>query len=178
MTTQPPVDSVPVLSTQRLILRRMCLDDAPFMLDLLNQPSWLRFIGDRGVTNLQQARDYIANGAMASYQRFGFGFFVVEMKGQPGAIGTCGLAKRDYLEDVDLGYALLPQYWSQGFASEASIGVIEYARNVLKLPRLVATTTRDNTISIRLLEKLGFRLRETFVQGEKRETLNLFVLEL
>lgn len=155
----------------------MCLDDAAFMLDLLSQPSWLRYIGDRGVTNLDQARNYITNGALASYQRFGFGFWVVEVRGHRVPIGTCGLAKRDYLDEVDLGYAFLPQYWARGFATEASAGVIEYARAVLALPRLVAITTPDNVTSMRVLEKLGFRLRNSFV-GEKAETLSLFGLEL
>ncbi len=167
-----------VLSTPRLTLRRMCVDDAAFMLGLLNQPSWLRFIGDRGVTTLEQARNYITNGALQSYARLGFGFYVVELAGQAVPIGICGLAKRSYLDDVDLGYALLPDYWSQGFALEAAAGVLELSRNVLKLPRLLAITSQDNRGSIRVLDKLGFAFRQIIVHPDTAESLNMFVLEL
>ena len=167
-----------VLTTQRLTLRRLCVDDAAFMLGLLNQPSWLRFIGDRGVSTLQQARAYITNGALQSYARFGFGFYLVELKAQRVPIGICGLAKRDYLDHVDLGYALLPQYWSQGLAHEAAAGVVEFGRNVLGLGRLVAVTTPDNDSSIRVLEKLGFRFEQTIVHPDTAERLKLFTVEL
>jgi len=169
---------VQVLATQRLTLRTMCVADAAFMLDLLNQPSWLRFIGDRGVTNLQQARSYITNGALQSYQRLGFGFYVVELNAQQVPIGICGLTKRDYLPDVDLGYALLPQYWSRGLASEAAAGVLEYSRTVLRLPRLAAITSPDNHTSIRLLEKLGLRYEQTIVHPDTQEPLKLFAIAL
>jgi len=145
---------VHVLTTQRLTLRRLCVDDAAFMLGLLNQPSWLRFIGDRGVSTLQQARAYITNGALQSYARFGFGFYLVERQ------------------------ALLPQYWSQGLAHEAAAGVVEFGRNVLGLGRLVAVTTPDNDSSIRVLEKLGFRFEQTIVHPDTAERLKLFTVEL
>lgn len=156
----------------------MCVDDAAFMLDLLNQPSWLRFIGDRGVTNLQQACSYITNGAMQSYQRCGFGFYVVELRTRRAPIGICGLTKRDYLPDVDLGYALLPDYWSQGFAFEAAAGVVEFSRTVLGLPRLAAITSLDNQASIRVLEKLGMRHERTIEHPDTHEQLNLFGIDL
>jgi RimJ/RimL family protein N-acetyltransferase len=167
-----------VLATQRLILRKMCVADAAFMLDLLNQPSWLRFIGDRGVTNLEQARQYITHGALQSYQRLGFGLYVIELSTQPVPIGICGLTKRDYLPDVDLGYALLPQYWSRGLAFEAAAGVLEYSRTVLRLPRLAAITTLDNQPSIRVLEKLGMHGEQTIVHPQTHEALLLFSIAL
>jgi RimJ/RimL family protein N-acetyltransferase len=169
---------VHVLATQRLTLRKMCVDDAAFMLGLLNQPGWLRFIGDRGVTNLEQARSYITNGAMQSYKRLGFGFYVAELSAQRIPVGICGLAKRDYLPDVDLGYALLEQYWSRGLASEAAAGVLEYSRTVLRLPRLAAITSLDNHSSIRVLQKLGLRYQQTIVQPQTREELKLFGIDL
>jgi RimJ/RimL family protein N-acetyltransferase len=170
--------AVTVLATQRLTLRKMCIDDAAFMLDLLNQPSWLRFIGDRGVTTEAAARKYIANGAMQSYQRFGFGFYVVELTTEGVPIGICGLTKRDYLPDVDLGYALLPQYWSRGLAGEAAAGVIEFSRSVLQLPRLAAITSLDNDASIRVLEKLGMRFEQIILHPETHEQLKLFGIDL
>lgn len=156
----------------------MCVDDAAFMLDLLNQPSWLRFIGDRGVTTLAQARKYIANGAMQSYQRLGFGFYVAELIAEQVPIGICGLTKRDYLPDVDLGYALLPQYWSRGLAAEAAAGVLEFSRSVLRLPRLAAITSLDNDASIRVLEKLGMRFEQIILHPETHEQLKLFGIDL
>ncbi len=170
--------TVHVLTTQRLILRRLCVDDAAFMLGLLNQPSWLRFIGDRGVTTLQQARNYITDGALQSYARFGFGFYAVELEQGSVPIGICGLAKRDYLEDVDLGYALFPQYWSQGLAHEAAAGVVQLARDMLGLSRLVAITSPDNRSSVRVLEKLGFGYDRTIVHPDTAEQLQLFAIEL
>ena len=167
-----------VLTTQRLLLRRLSIDDAGFMLGLLNQPSWLRFIGDRGVTTVQQARAYITNGALQSYARFGFGFYLIELQAQRVPIGICGLAKRDYLEDVDLGYALLPEYWSRGLAHEAAAGVVQLSRDVLGLQRLVAITSLDNDSSIRVLDKLGFRYERTIVHPETAEQLKLFGIEL
>jgi RimJ/RimL family protein N-acetyltransferase len=164
----------PVLTTERLTLRKMCLADAAFMLNLLNQPSWLRFIGDRGVTNLQQAHNYITNGALQSYQTLGFGFYVVELSAQQVPIGICGLTKRDYLPDVDLGYALLPQYWARGLAFEAAAGVLDFSRTVLRLPRLAAITSLDNHTSIRVLEKLGLRYEQTIMHPDTQEQLRLF----
>jgi RimJ/RimL family protein N-acetyltransferase len=169
---------VHVLATQRLNLRRLCVEDAAFMLGLLNQPAWLRFIGDRGVSTVEQARNYIINGALQSYARFGFGFYLVELKVAGTPIGICGLAKRDYLTDVDLGYALLPQFWAQGLAREAAAGVLDLARNVLQLRRLVAITTFDNDSSIRVLDKLGFSYERAIVHPETAERLKLFSVEL
>lgn len=148
------------------------------MLGLLNQPSWLRFIGDRGVTNLQQARAYITKGPLQSYERRGFGFYMVELNEPQVPVGICGLTKRDYLPDVDLGYALLPQYWSKGLAAEAAAGVVDYSRNVLRLPRLAAITSLDNHSSIRVLEKAGLCFEQIILHPETREQLKLFGIDL
>src|ERR1044071_1099016 len=146
-----------ILETDRLILRWLSADDAEFILGLLNEPSWLRFIGDRGVRTIEAARDYILKGPVEMYARLGFGVYAVELKEGGIPIGTCGLIKRDSLDDVDIGYSLLPQYWSKGYAFEAASAVMEYAKDVLGLKRIVAITTTDNHSSARLLEKLGLR---------------------
>ena len=109
-----------VLETKRLILRRLCADDAEFILELLNQPSFLRYIGDKGVRNTEDAIRYIQTGPVASYDRFGFGLYLVELKESDVSIGMCGLLKRETLPDVDIGFAFLPGYWSQGYAFEAA----------------------------------------------------------
>lgn len=144
-----------ILQTGRLNLRKVSLDDAEFIVELLNDSAFLRFIGDKGVRTTEDARQYILTGPMDSYERHGFGLWLVELKGSNTRIGICGLLKRDTLSDVDLGFAFLPQYRSKGYAFESATAVMEYARTVLGLRRVVAITDDDNAGSIRVLEKLG-----------------------
>lgn len=146
-----------IVETERLTLRRLTVDDAEFVFALLNEPSWLRFIGDKGVRTLEDARAYIENGPLAMYQRFGFGLYVTERRTDGVPMGMCGLIKRDGLDDVDIGFAFLPAYWGRGYAFEAAAAVMEYGRNVIGLTRIVAITAPDNESSARLLEKLGLR---------------------
>ena len=167
-----------VLETDRLILRWLSADDAEFILGLLNEPSWLRFIGDRGVRTIEAARDYILKGPVEMYARLGFGVYAVELKEGGIPIGTCGLIKRDSLDDVDIGYSLLPQYWSKGYAFEAASAVMEYAKDVLSLKRIVAITTTDNHSSARLLEKLGLRFERMVRLPDDTQELRLFAKEL
>jgi [ribosomal protein S5]-alanine N-acetyltransferase len=144
-----------VVETDRLVLRRVTLADAPFILELLNDPDWLRFIGDKGVRTLEDARGYIETGPLASYARHGFGLYVVTRKADPAPIGLCGLVKRDVLPDVDVGYALLPEHRGRGYAHEAAAAVLRFARDEVGLARIAAITNSENERSIRVLEKLG-----------------------
>jgi RimJ/RimL family protein N-acetyltransferase len=144
-----------LLETERLRLRQLSLDDAAFILELLNQPSYVRFIGDRGVRTADDAERYIAQGPMESYRRFGFGLWMVEMKEGHLPVGLCGLIRREELDDIDIGFAFPPQFWGQGFATEAARAVMAYGRETLKLKRIVAIVSPDNERSIKLLEKLG-----------------------
>jgi ribosomal-protein-alanine N-acetyltransferase len=146
---------VRVLQTERLSLRRLTLDDAEFIVDLLNDSSFLRFIGDKGVRTAEDARQYILTGPMASYERYGFGLWLVELKGSTTPVGICGLLKRDTLSEVDIGFAFLPRYRSMGYAIESAAAVLDYGRNVLGLERVVAIANHDNAASIRVLEKIG-----------------------
>lgn len=162
-----------VLETTRLVLRWLEVEDAEFILALLNEPSFLRFVGDKGVRSIADARDYILHGPIASYERFGFGLFRTELKtGVP--IGICGLLKRDSLEDVDVGFALLPEYWGQGYAFEAASAVLTYARDVFALQRIVAITDPDNFASIKVLEKLGLRFERMVKLSEGTPEIKLF----
>jgi RimJ/RimL family protein N-acetyltransferase len=149
-----------VLETDRLNLRRLSTDDAEFILKLLNEPSWLRFIGDKGVRTIADARDYILKGPVESYERFGFGLYLVELKENGTPIGICGLIKRESLKDVDLGFAFLPKFWGAGYAYESASAVMAYGRSGFDLNRIVAVTTPDNHSSIKVLEKLGFRFEQ------------------
>ena len=162
-----------VLQTERLRLRQMAPADAAFMLGLLNDPAWHRFIGDRGIRTVEAARDYIRAGPMAMVARLGFGFYIVELKAHGCPIGVCGLAKRDFLDDVDIGYAFLPQYGGQGYALEAAWGVMAHAAQ-LGLRRIVATVRPGNSASIRLLEKLGLRFERTIEAPDTAHELQLF----
>lgn len=152
----------------------MMLADAPFMLGLLNEPSWLRFIGDRGVRTLEDARSYILSGPMGMYDRLGVGFCVVEARGSREPLGICGLAKRDFLDDIDLGFALLPRYWGHGYAHESASEVLRDAETRLKLRRIVATTRLDNIASQGLLERLGFQFERLIVRPDTGRTLRLY----
>ena len=165
-----------VLETQRLTLREMTFDDAPFILELVNEPGWLRFIGDKGVRNLDDARNYIRQGPMASYARHGFGLYVVSVKGDATPIGTCGLLKRDTLPDVDIGYALLERYRGHGYAHEAAAGMIEHARGKLGLTRIMAITNPDNEASGKVLTKIGMRFETMMRLTEKEAPVKLFAL--
>ena len=146
-----------VLDTENLSVRLFSMDDAEFISTLLNEPSFIENIADKGIRTLEDAKSYLLNGPMASYKRFGFGLWLVELKDCDVPIGMCGLLKRDFLEDVDIGYAFLPEYCSQGYALEVSSAVIRYARGQLGLKKVVAIVNDDNLRSIRLLGKLGFR---------------------
>jgi ribosomal-protein-alanine N-acetyltransferase len=147
---------VDVVETDRLSLRPFTEDDAAFVLGLLNEPSFISNIGDRGVRTIEDARGYIVNGPLASYGRFGFGLYVVELKAPAIPIGICGILWREQLPDPDLGFAFLPAYWSQGYGLESATAVRDYARATLGLRRLLAIVNPANEPSIRLLEKLGF----------------------
>lgn len=153
------------------------LDDGTFFLRLLNEPSFLRFIGDRGVRTLEDAERYIAERLIESYVRNGFGLWVVERKHTPGPIGICGLVKRDALPDPDIGFAFLPEYWSNGFAYESAAGVRDYAFTTLRLPRLLAVANADNVASIALLEKLGLVFARPLDLATNAAPVRLFELE-
>ena len=163
-----------VIETERLRLRRLSEEDAAFILRLVNDPDWLRFIGDRRVRTLEDARKYVRDGPIASYERNGFGLYGVERKESPGLIGISGLVKREFLDDVDVGFALLPDFRGKGYAYEASAAVVSYARDSLGLTRLLAITSIDNDPSIRLLEKLGLRFERFIRVPPDGEEVRLF----
>lgn len=164
----------PIL-TERLIIREATLQDAPFVLRLLNEPSWLRFIGDRGVKTLGDAEKYIAERFIALYRKFGFGFYVVERRDAPGAIGISGLVKRDTLDDVDLGFAFLPEAWGAGYAYESAAAVVDRAQTRLQLKRLVAISAVGNESAGRLLNKLGFEFERLIQVTPGADEVRLFV---
>ncbi len=165
-----------VLETDRLVLRRFTLDDAEFIFRLVNDPSWLRFIGDKNVHNLDDARRYLREGPLDMYQRFGFGMFRVEERASGLPTGMCGLIKRDTLPDVDVGYAFLPEFRGKGYAFEAANAVLEHGNRAFGLRRIVAITTPSNETSIRVLEKAGMKF-ERLLELTPGDPVNLFARE-
>ena len=163
------------LDTERLELHPFTADDADFVLRLLNEPSFLRYIGDRGVHDLESARRYIADGPVAGYARDGHGLMRVVRKADGKALGMCGVLKRDTLPDPDIGFSFVPPHWSQGYAFESARAVMRHARDVLGVGRILAITTKDNEPSMHLLAKLGFRFDRMMTMGS--EELRLFVSE-
>lgn len=166
-----------VLETERLRLRRFTVDDTAFILELVNDPSWLRFIGDRNVRNLEDAKNYILKGPVASYAKHGFGLWLVELKADGTPLGICGLLQRDTLPDVDIGFALLPQFCGQGYAVEAGLATMAYGRTTVGLKRIVAITSPDNESSIRILDKLGLRFERMIRPNPNDIELKMFASE-
>ena len=166
-----------ILETERLILRHLTTDDAEFILELLNDPSFIRNIGDRNVRTIEDACSYILNGPVTSYAKNGFGLYLVLLKETKEPMGMCGLIKRDGLEDVDIGYAFLPKFWLKGYAVEAARTAKEQARS-LGLKRLVAITDPANEGSIRVLEKLGLRFEKMIQVSADDIELKLFAIDL
>ena len=167
-----------VIQTARLNLRWLADHDAEFILELLNQPSWLEFIGDRGVRNLDDARAYIKNGPLAMIKQHGFGLYLTEIKSSKIPIGLCGLLKRETLQDVDLGFAFHSDYWGQAYAKEAASACVDYARGQLSLERLVAITLSTNQASIALLKAIGMQYEKEISLDNSDEVLQLFAKQL
>jgi ribosomal-protein-alanine N-acetyltransferase len=162
-----------VIQTKRLVLRQLELDDADFVLELLNEAAFLRFIGDKGVRDLESAREYIQKGPIDSYGRHGFGLYATCLLGGTPT-GICGLVKRDGLVDVDLGFAFLSRHRLQGYAAESAAAVLAHARRVLRLQRVVAITTPENFGSIAVLEKIGLKFERMIRLTEDSRELKLF----
>ena len=167
-----------VTETDRLTLRWLTPDDATFILELLNDPSWVRFIGDRGIRTIDDARNYIVDGPMEMYARLGFGLFMTELKDETRTpIGICGLIKRDGLEDVDLGFAFLTRFQSKGYGFEAAAATLAYGKEQHGLKRIVAITSVDNVGSACLLEKVGMRFERMMKLPHDAEELKLYGID-
>lgn len=165
-----------IIETERLILRHLSTNDAPFILELLNDPSFIQNIGDRNVRTIADAESYITKGPVSSYEKNGFGLDLVTLKETGESIGICGLIKRDTLEDVDIGYAFLPKFWKKGYAVESARAVLEYGLTVQKLKRIVAITLEANRGSVRVLERIGLTFEKMVNLAGDDEELMLFAI--
>ena len=167
-----------VLQTRRLTVRHFDRGDAAFILKLLNEPSWLQYIGDKGIKTLADAERYIQDVLLSMYDRLGFGLYLVESTGSGESLGMCGLVKRDSLQDVDLGFAFLAKFWGHGYAYESATAVMSHAKMPLGLDRLAAITLPTNQAASRLLKKLGFTLERTIAATSGGEDLLLYATTL
>lgn len=167
-------DATHVLDTQRLVLRRLETADAGFIVEITNDPDWLRHIGDRGVRSPDDARRYIADGPCAMYQRHGFGLYLVRLRDGGTPVGLCGFIKRDWLDDVDIGFAFLPAFRGRGYALEAAAATLEYGWTILGLPRIAAIVSPGNPDSLRLLGRLGMRLERMVLPPNETNPLCLY----
>ncbi len=163
----------PILRSERLELRELELEDDEFILKLLNDDGFLRFIGDKGVRTRDDAREYLSKGPIDSYRRYGFGLYLTSLRGGT-PIGMCGLVKRDALPDVDVGFAFLKQYWARGYAAESAAAVLAYGKEQLRLSRIVAITAPENCGSIAVLHKIGLRFERMIRLAGDSQELKLF----
>ena len=163
------------IETERLTISNFTLKDAPFFYELVNDPDWLHYIGDRNVKTIEDAKKYLRENIIKSYTKNGFGFYIVRLKDTKNPIGTCGLIKRDWMDFVEIGYAFLPKYRGKGFALEASVKVKNYAKKTLHIKRLSAITNIDNDRSGNLLHKLGFLHEKNIEYPEENKMCKLYL---
>ena len=165
---------LPEFETARLTLRRLDFEDATFIVRLLNEPSFLENIGDRGVRSIEDAHRYLREGPMAMYEKYCFGLWHVARNSDGAAVGMCGLLKRDNLPDVDIGYAFLPEFWGLSYAIEATEATMRHAAGKFGLERVVAVVSPGNSASIRVLEKLGMRHERMFAMRPDEPEVRLY----
>jgi RimJ/RimL family protein N-acetyltransferase len=165
------------LETERLLLSRLSYDDCEFILELVNEPSFKQYIGDKNVKSREDARRYLREGPIGSYARFGYGLFLVNLQDTDMATGICGLVKREEFDDPDIGFAFLKRYWQNGYATESAKAVLTHGFEVLKLRRIIAIADPNNVPSMRLLEKLGFLYERELRMPEDDHDINLFSIE-
>lgn len=162
------------LQTERLALRHLTLDDADLMLAIWNDPAFIRNVTDRGIRTLDESREAMSKGALKLYEDHGFGPYHLSLRSDATAIGICGIFVRDGLDDPDIGFSLLPEFCSRGYAWEAARAVLDYARDELQLPRITAIVAPGNAPSIGLIEKLGLRFESTMCLPGEVDEISLY----
>lgn len=168
-----------VAETERLLLVKVTLDDAPFFVKLMNSPKWIRYIGDRNIRTTEDAKAHLKRTILKSYKESGYGFYKVLLKQEKNkVIGISGIVKREQLNDPDIGFGFLPKYEGKGFGYESSQAILKLARDTFKLEKISAITVAENTNSIKLIEKLGLIYQKRVKPFEEDEELLLFAKNL
>ncbi len=166
-----------VLETERLLLSRLSYDDCEFIFELVNEHSFKRFIGDKNVNSLDDARRYLREGPIMMYDKFGYGLFLVNLRGAARSAGICSLVKREAFDAPDIGFAFLERYRDNGYATESAKAVLAHGFEVLNLKRIIALADADNETSVRLLERLGFVYERKVRMPEDDHDIDLFSIE-
>lgn len=164
-----------IIETERLVLKELETDDAEFIFRLLNSPGWLKYIGTRNINSLEDAGSYITNKLVQGYKDNGFGFYLAQIKSTNEKTGMCGLVKREGLDNIDIGFAFLPEYEGKGYAFEAASAVMDYAKDTLKIKQIAAITLPYNTGSIKVLEKLGMSFVKNIKLPNDSDELMLYI---
>ncbi|WP_460220155.1 GNAT family N-acetyltransferase [Psychroserpens sp. MEBiC05023] len=168
-----------VAETNRLILTKITIDDAPFILELMNSPGWLKYIGDRNVKTIDDAKTYLKNNQLKAYETQDFGYYKVQLKSEGlKAIGSFGLLQRDTLEHIDIGFSLLPSYEGRGYGFEGASALMKLAKDTFQIKTICAITLPENKPSIHLLEKLGLSYQKRIKPFDDDEELLLFAKDL
>jgi len=167
-----------LIRTERLRLRWITLDDADLLLAIWNDPDFIRYVGDRGIRTLDEARKTAKEKVLKHYEEHGYGPYRVSRLETDQAMGICSLLKRENLEHPDIGYGFLPGFCGQGFAIEAAQAVLTHARDDMELPYLSAIVSPENTRSTRLLEKLGMKAESSVRMPGEDEDLLLYGIDL
>jgi RimJ/RimL family protein N-acetyltransferase len=165
-----------ITSTERLHIRELSVHDAPFILRLVNSPSWLKYIGDRNVKTEEDAKKYLKNGPLKSYDDNGFGLYHVALRVDQTPVGMCGLIKRPDFDSPDIGFAFLPEYEGKGYGYESASDVMDYCKTEFHIKRVLGITLEANVASVHLLEKLGLSFEKKFIYESTKEELMLYAL--
>ncbi|MBL7897524.1 MAG: GNAT family N-acetyltransferase [Crocinitomicaceae bacterium] len=164
--------------TERLLIRKFTISDAAFMLELMNTPQWIKNIGDRNVKTIQDAENYLQKGALRYDELKGISFYAVCLRESEKVIGTCGFVKREFLEDVDFGFAFLPAYFGKGYAFESAVAMLDFGFDTLELHQCAAICLHENDSSVKLLKRLGFSYEKDITLQPDNELLALYKLNL
>ena len=163
-----------ITETDRLRIRQLTENDAAFALKLYTSKPFLRFVGDKSLSSVDDARQYLIDGPITMYRTHGIGLYMVELRHCQTPLGICGLIKRDTLDDIDIGYGFLPEFFGMGYGYESTKAVMNFGKNTLKLKKLVAITTEDNADSIKLLSRLGLSFARNIEEAEGQPALGLY----
>lgn len=167
-----------IIDTKRLYLRELTLGDSEFVYKLVNTPKWIKFIGDRKINSIKDSEKYLTKGPLKSYTQNGFGMWLIVLKHSLIPIGICGILKREFINDLDIGFAMLPKYENNGYGYEAANATLTFAKHKLKISRIVGFTLDYNNHSINLLNKLGFKFEKMIRLPNNDENMALFAKSL
>ena len=143
------------LETARLRLRLFTHADVQIMFELGSDPDVIKYAEATPVRDLEEAMQRLEQGPLSDYEKYGYGRFAVELKETGNVIGFCGIKYLPEIELPEVGYRYLKEYWGRGIGTEVAQACVDFARDDLKIKKLVALIMPDNTASINLAVKLG-----------------------